>query len=162
MSDLDTFQFWGEKYNAKEFRNKFSSIPFFEKNSAKNKCIDMIEGNKVLDIGCGLGYFVMSAGVCFPEKQIDGCDYFSDNIEGAKFLFPEHKNHFFEASVYQLEFEAGYYDCITFQAVIEHLEQAALAVKQINQSLKINGYLIVTTDNPYGLCFLFSFFLKTK
>jgi len=52
-------------------------------------------------------------------------------------------------SVYSLTFDAGSLDCVTLQATIEHLEQAALAVKEINRVLRPGGVLIVSTDNPY-------------
>jgi ubiquinone/menaquinone biosynthesis C-methylase UbiE len=52
-------------------------------------------------------------------------------------------------SVYRLEIADASVDCITLQEVIEHLEGAALAIKEVNRVLKQNGVLVVSVPNPF-------------
>ena len=47
---------------------------------------------------------------------------------------------------------------MTFQEVIEHIEQCAGALREINRVLRLGGSLIVTTRNPYALHEMKSFF----
>ena len=42
-------------------------------------------------------------------------------------------------SIYDLDFKDASYDCVTMQEVLEHLEGAAQAVKEINRILKVGG-----------------------
>lgn len=112
-------------------------------------CLALVDGDRVVDIGCNKGEFVTELLKRFPEKHVLGVDYSSDHIEKARFNHPEHRDCFRVMSVYDLELEPNSVDCVSLQATIEHLEQAALAIKQINRVLKKGGSLIVTTDNPY-------------
>lgn len=120
-------------------------------------CLDLIEGRVVLDVGCYEGGFVRRIRQRYPEKTILGVDYFEENIRRARELNPDMAENFRCLSVYDLALPPASVDCVTFQAAIEHLEQAALAVKQINRVLRPGGYLVLTTDNPYGWRYLLAF-----
>ena len=52
-------------------------------------------------------------------------------------------------NTYELSSIKHRYDTILFQEVIEHLEGAALAIKEINRVLKIGGELILSTPTAY-------------
>lgn len=156
MAEQTIFQINGRSYPADECRAAFGTVP--EPSPAKAMCLDMLQGRRIIDIGCGLGYFVAMASERFPESHVAGAEYFEDNFNAARFLFGAGNDRFHHTSVYDLTFEDGTWDCVTFQAVIEHLEQAALAVKEINRVMTPGGHLIVTTDNPYALHHMYGFF----
>lgn len=137
----------GRAYAPEELKAAFGRLPPL--SNRKRACLDLIEGERIVDIGCHLGYFVETLIDRFPGKDVRGIDYHRGNVEAARLLFPDHADRFHVMSVYDLDFEAASVDCMTFQATIEHLEQAALAVKEINRALRPGGVLIVTTDNPY-------------
>lgn len=113
------------------------------------KCLGMLEGEKIVDIGCYAGSFVSKAIEKYPSKNIIGVDYFEDNIRIAHLLLPHLRDRFIKMSVYDLTFEPESIDCITFQEVIEHLEDASRAIKGINLVLKTGGLLILSTNNAY-------------
>jgi SAM-dependent methyltransferase len=54
-------------------------------------------------------------------------------------------------SIYRLEIADASVDCITLQEVLEHLEGAALAIKELNRVLKQDGVLVISVPNPYYL-----------
>lgn len=118
-------------------------------DNRQEKCLSMIEGESVVDVGCYTGGFVCAAMERWPSKDIVGVDYFDDNIRIAHLLYPLLRERIIKMSVYELQFGDDSIDCVTFQEVIEHLEGAALAIKEINRVLKPDGVLILSTTNPF-------------
>jgi len=113
------------------------------------RVLDLIEGERLLDIGCYVGGFAKAFAEQHPSGSVTAIDYDPESVRIARVLHPEMANSFLRMSVYELDLPDGSMDCVTFQEVIEHLEGAALAVKEINRVLRPGGALIVTTPNPY-------------
>src|SRR5262249_18475789 len=103
----------------------------------------------VVDIGCYVGTFVREASRRFPDKTIIGVDYFEDNIRIAQLLYPDMRDRFRRMSVYRLEIADPSIDCVTLQEALEHLEGAALAIKEVNRVLKHGGALLVSVPSPF-------------
>jgi len=118
-------------------------------NDRQLKCLKMIEGGKIIDIGCYCGIFVNEAIKRFPGKDIIGLDYSEENIKIAHMLFPQYKGRIIKMNVCNLAMPDNSVDCITLQEVIEHLGEVGLALKEISRILKPGGILIVSTNNPY-------------
>lgn len=146
MSEPERFLVDGEYRSADECRLLFANQRL---DDHQRKTLELIEGDTVVDVGCYTGFFVSEASKRFPDKTIVGLDYFDDNIRLARMLHPELGARLRRMSVYRTEFGDDSIDCITMQDVIEHLEGAAAAVKEINRILKPGGFLIVTTPNPF-------------
>lgn len=113
------------------------------------KIMERIEGDSVVDVGCYSGEFVAAAAQRFPGKRILGVDYFVDNIRIAHLLHPDLRDRFRRMSAYALDFADDSIDCVTLQEVIEHLEGAASAIKEINRVLRPGGVLLVSAPNPF-------------
>jgi len=77
--------------------------------------------HRILDIGCGHGYFLKHTNA---QEKI-GIDK--------------------EADIYNLSYPDGYFDTITMLAVIEHLEHPQKAIDEVYRLLKRGGCLIITT-----------------
>lgn len=82
------------------------------------------KGERLLDIGCGDGYFLRRSK-CTENYGVD--KLFGDNI------------------VDKLDFPDSYFDYVTMLAVIEHLEQPEKIIREIHRILKPGGKLIFTT-----------------
>lgn len=156
MSDAERFLIDDKYLTAAEYRAQASAQPMANRQI---KALDLVEGDVVVDVGCYAGAFVAEAARRFPRKTIIGIDYFDDNIRLAHTLYPELRDRLRRMSVYQLEFPDASIDCVTLQEVIEHLEGAAAAVKEINRILKPGGALIVTAPNPFYWRQMLMFFL---
>ena len=115
----------------------------------QRRVLQQIEGDTIVDVGCYAGQFVGEAARRFPGKTIIGVDYYDDNISIAQLLYPEMRDRFRLMSAYRLDFADASLDCVTMQEVIEHLEGAALAIKEANRVLKPGGALIVSVPNPF-------------
>jgi ubiquinone/menaquinone biosynthesis C-methylase UbiE len=113
------------------------------------RVLNLLEGDRILDIGCYTGEFARAAIDKRPNATLVAVDYDSENLRIARTLYPEMAAAFRQMSVYELAFPDASVDCVTFQEVIEHLEGAALAIKEINRVLTIGGCLVVTTPNAY-------------
>jgi ubiquinone/menaquinone biosynthesis C-methylase UbiE len=146
MSDAATYLVDGQRLSADECHTLLAGQPPLHRQF---QVLARIEGAVVLDVGCGTGQFVREASRRFPDKMIIGVDYSEDNIRIAHLLNPQLAGRFRRMSAYRLEFADGSIDCVTMQEVLEHLEGAALAVKEANRVLGPAGILIVSVPNPY-------------
>jgi SAM-dependent methyltransferase len=127
-------------------RERYPELPLFERH---HKVLDLAEGESVLDVGCYTGTFVCEAIRRFPKKNVLGIDYSAEHIRIAQLLHPDMRDRFRCMSVYKLPLEEESFDCVTLQEALEHLEGAALAVKEINRVLKRGGVLIISIPNPF-------------
>jgi ubiquinone/menaquinone biosynthesis C-methylase UbiE len=121
-------------------------LPLFERHL---KVLALVEGDTIVDVGCYTGTFVHEAALRFPDKTVLGIDYSAERIRTAQLLYPDMREHFRAMSVYKLALDDASVDCITLQETLEHLEGAALALKELNRVLKLDGVLIVSVPNPY-------------
>jgi 2-polyprenyl-3-methyl-5-hydroxy-6-metoxy-1,4-benzoquinol methylase len=125
-------------------------------NLRQTKCLEYVEGKKVIDIGCYLGGFCKELKVKKPDAEVYGIDYFEDHIELAKILNRGVDIHFDVMSVYSMKYPDSYFDCVTFQEIIEHLSNPNDALREINRVLKPEGILVISTNNVYYLAYLVS------
>jgi ubiquinone/menaquinone biosynthesis C-methylase UbiE len=146
MNDAATYLFDGNRLSADQCRSLLGTMPLLDRQA---KVLARIEGDTILDVGCQTGLFVREASRRFPDKTIIGLDYSDDNVRIAQLLHPQLGGRFRQMTAYRLDFPDESIDCITFQEVLEHLEGAALAVKEANRVLKVGGVLIISVPNPY-------------
>jgi ubiquinone/menaquinone biosynthesis C-methylase UbiE len=71
---------------------------------------------------------------------------------------PELSERFSRMSAYKLELNDASVDCVTLQEVLEHLEGAAQATKEINRVLKNGGILVLSVPNPFYVSAMLAFF----
>ncbi|MGA2125734.1 MAG: methyltransferase domain-containing protein [Xanthobacteraceae bacterium] len=146
MSDASSYQVDGHRRSTDECH----SLPAAEQLPDRQvEVMARIEGAVVVDVGCGTGQFVREASRRFPHKTIIGVDASDDEIRVARLLHPQLAERFRRMSAYRLEFAEASVDCITMQEVLEHLEGAALAVKEANRVLRPGGVLVVSAPNPF-------------
>lgn len=145
QAPAETYLVDGKHLSADQCRALFGAMPLFDRQI---KVLERVEGDSIIDIGCYTGAFVREASRRFPDKIVIGIDYFEDNIRIAHLLYPDIRDHFRRMSIYRLEIADGSVDCVTLQEVLEHLEGAALAIKEVNRILKPGGALVVSVPNP--------------
>jgi len=122
-------------------------------------CLEMVKGSIpeikgdafLVDIGCYGGGFLEAVNHLFPDMKVEGLDYFADNIEIAKLLYPGKSDQFRKKSVYELDYEDDSVDVVILQEVIEHLDRPVDAIRGINRILKQGGYLILSIPNACSL-----------
>ena len=98
--------------------------------------------SSVLDIGCGLGYFLSALKPQIKKYGVEdskfACKYIKDNFQDINIL-----NGSYElVENFKIKF-----DVVMFYHVIEHLKDPPKALKIIKKVLKKNGILILGTPN---------------
>lgn len=104
------------------------------------------EKGKILDIGCGPGWFLD----CAKDRGWEpyGIDYSNFFVENVKKL---------GITVYQgdfkkVKFEDNSFDVITAFDVIEHLKEPCELLRYIHKKLKSDGLLVLATADSGSLC----------
>lgn len=119
----------------------------------------MVDGMRVLDVGCGLGYAPVQYAT-YRRVECHGIDYAKNMIEGARALVqrdrPALKGSvaFTEASVTDLPFPDGHFDVVTSSRCLMALldwELQKKALLEIRRVLKAGGTLVLMEGTFEGL-----------
>ena len=97
---------------------------------------------KLLDIGCGLGFFLKRMQDIYETYGIDISEY---AVEEARKAAVRSKIKI--CSVIELPFEDNFFDDVTAFYIVEHLEEPSLFFKKIQRILKKDGSLVISTPN---------------
>ncbi len=127
--------------------------------------LGLIEGNRVLDLGCGEGRHVLS--LCTSEKVISvGVDLQLRDLLAAREKF--HQHHFSQkiaghfglaaADALHLPFADHTFDTIICSEVLEHIPDYESALREIHRVLKPGGVLSVSVPRfvPEWVCWKLS------
>lgn len=117
--------------------------------SRVEKTLELAEGDKVLDIGCYIGY--MSYLLAKKHKEVTGIDILSHNIQIAEEKFKLSNLRFMVMEAENLSFPNETFDCIILTEVIEHIENPMDLLKRIHALLRPDGFLIISTPNPISV-----------
>jgi 2-polyprenyl-3-methyl-5-hydroxy-6-metoxy-1,4-benzoquinol methylase len=107
-------------------------------------CSGMLKG-KVLDAGCGDGFFSNQLTHFDAVKDITGIDISEKAIEMALEKYPN--NHFRQASLNKIPCENASFDSIVMVEVIEHLVDIDGTLGDLSRVLKPGGLLLITTSD---------------
>lgn len=103
--------------------------------------------HRVLDMGCGRGYYTHSL-TFFPFiRKIDAVDINGHYLKAAKEHCTDTRIFFHQADIYSLPFPDNTFDCIIFSEVLEHIPNEKKALGELRRVLKKNGTLLVTVPN---------------
>lgn len=111
--------------------------------------IEDVAHKKIVDLGCLYGTFCKEISKKFPSSDIIAGDYDEEHLRIARLVYPEIATSFQILNAYELDIVDSSVDVLTFQEVIEHLEGAANAIKEINRVLKTGAELILSTPTAY-------------
>lgn len=128
----------GEEKHYTDFvtKNKISSEPFEVLKQIKWK------GKKVLDVGCGTGFFSYLAAK--KGAQVLGIDYSKKGIEIAKEKYQHRNLEFKKLDVIEIKEK---FDVVVSIGVIEHMDDPFQILKFLKNRLNSDGKIIITTPN---------------
>jgi len=108
----------------------------------KNKIVlDGINGQWILDVGCGSGEVLKH----LVNKTAFGVDIGEDFVSYCQTHYPF--AHVSQQDAMNLEFDNGMFDDVVCTEVLEHLDDPDRAMGEFNRILKSNGRLILTTPH---------------
>jgi len=111
-----------------------------------------LKGNeRVLDAGCGDGYYLKLLHELYPNLELYGIDIDTKalavaNINLEKEL-KDKKIIIYERSINETEFKDNFFDAVFSTEVLEHVPDDLGAVKEVKRVLKENGKYIFTVPN---------------
>lgn len=141
-----------------------SSYAMLNRKNVVMRLIDSIkiEGNKLLDIGCGAGSYVPE----FIQRgyEVWGIDISPKMIEQAnRMLIKEGLTHyarFCQGDIENLSFPLSSFDIVVVVGVIEYLETDRKVVKEIYRVTKPKGIVVITLNNKRSYSNFRTYILK--
>lgn len=108
---------------------------------------------KILDVGCGRGFYLKALSLFKFPKEIHGIDINKDYLKVAKNICNDNRVFIQQANIYSLPFPNNYFDFIIASEILEHLKNDIAALLEIKRVLKPKGLVVITVPN-YNFPFL--------
>ena len=102
-----------------------------------------IDGKKIIDVGCGIGFLLLDLQKNFKPAKLVGSDFSKKAVEFSEKKFPDIE--FFQQDLNDPI--PGKYDVILCTEVLEHLEKPFLAIKNMLDALDGPGSIVLTVPN---------------
>lgn len=138
----------GPGYDRAQLRRMLSNeadMAFKRRAEAVFDFLDIAAGDRVLDMGCGRGFFLNLMRHLFPGAQVTGVELDRPllpraraNVPGAQVL---------NGTVYHLPFADGAFDKVVFTEVLEHIPDDGAALHELYRVLAPGGVLGLTTPH---------------
>ena len=124
-------------------------------NSVKGRILKNMKlrkGIKVLDAGCGRGFFLQKLVKFYNKKmELYGLDISNVVIRNAKLNLPTVR--FIVSSIEKTPFNNEFFDCVVCSEVLEHVYNPCDAIREIARITKKEGQIIFTTPNFHSILF---------
>lgn len=148
--NINTKEYWDGIYGSPDKRHDYAthgtSIAVQEGTATARFTTALKEvknGDKFLDIGCGVGVLTQLVKSTHPECEVYGVDISSKAIEDNKKENPT--IHYSQGTVNNLSFDNEMFDVIFSGEVLEHLDDPQVLLTEGFRLLKDGGKMIVTT-----------------
>lgn len=109
--------------------------------------IKKIMPKKVLDAGCGRGFYINSLTNFDFIEEIHGVDIVDKYLKIAKKNSLDNRIKIRKADIYSLPYPNNYFDVIVCSEVLEHLAWDKKALFELKRVLKPSGTLLITVPN---------------
>lgn len=107
--------------------------------------LDPKPGEKILDVGCGDGFYTEK--IARKGAEVTGIDIRKKALIRARNRALSQKLHFIEMNAEELDFPENYFDKVISFCVIEHLQDDEKTLRQIARLLKPGGRLFISADS---------------
>ena len=126
-----------------KYQMRLESADSFLINARKDLILDMVEGKKVLDIGCGTGF--VTNKIAKTGREVVGIDIEQEGIRIArKNAGKKDKVKYLLGDFFDFKFKKGSFDSVILADVLEHVKEEGRMLHEILKVLKKNGVLILT------------------
>ncbi len=115
------------------------------------EAVEPSDGDKILDLGCGTGYYLFLLSNLPVKLNLTGVDNDDKALREAK-SFLSRKIRFILSDSHRLPFRDSTFDKVVASEVLEHLEDDQKALKEIFRILKHQGILVISTPS---ICYPF-------
>jgi ubiquinone/menaquinone biosynthesis C-methylase UbiE len=104
------------------------------------------DGEKILDLGCGTGYYLFLLSNLSLKLQLTGLDNDKRALEEAKASLSKSISYILSDS-HKLPFKNNTFDKIIASEVLEHLRDDQKAIQEVYRILKPGGVFVISTPS---------------
>ena len=104
----------------------------------------LLNGAKILDLGCGPGHYTKSLR---EFGEVTGIDLSDEAITVAKSKYPHIQ--FLTGNLYDFPFPLNAFDIVVSQEVFDHVEDQVAFLERVAEILRPHGYLILSCTNRF-------------
>lgn len=110
--------------------------------------LDPKKGEKILDLGCGDGFYLHLLSNLDLEIELVGSDYDKNALNSAQKNLNTNKIKLVQADLMKkLPFPNDYFDGIIMSEVLEHLQDDVKGMKEVRRILKKGGRVVLSVPN---------------
>ncbi len=109
--------------------------------------LDLKEGDKVLEVGCGNGYYLSLLNRLNIKLELTGIDQDILALKDAAKFIGDKKVKLVLGDAVKLPFKAASFDSLVMSEVIEHVKDEEKVLKEAFRVLKKGGIMALTTCN---------------
>ncbi len=100
---------------------------------------------RILDVGCGRGFYARAIAALYPRAAVVGVDYSPAHLAVARAQAPA--ANFARADARTLPFPAGAFDAVVCSEVLEHIVEDDRALSEISRVLSADGLLLISVPH---------------
>ncbi len=133
-------------YYPKNYHDDRDSNEHIERYLLQTEYLPKLTSEKVLDIGCARGDFLIYLKKLYPHIELYGVDFFSDKVNSKEIFF-------INKLLQDCNFKDSEFDIITAWAVFEHLHTPSIYFEEVSRILKKYGkfiFLVTNSESLYG------------
>lgn len=105
------------------------------------------EGEKVVDLGCGTGYYLYLLNNLPVSLKLTGFDYDKKALDEAEVILSDRKIDFLSGDMHKMPFKDNSFDKAISSEVLEHLREDTQALREVFRILKSGGIFIVSVPS---------------
>ena len=103
--------------------------------------------SKILDLGCGRGFYLKGLRNLFPRTENTGIDLNPAYLETTRRFLDDPKTSIVQGDAQKLPFGKNSFDRLIASEILEHLPKDQKALKEIKRVLKPGGIAMITVPN---------------
>lgn len=104
-------------------------------------------GEKIIDLGCGTGYYLYLLSSLPVNLRLTGFDYDKKALAEAKLMLSDKRIDFTLGDMHKMPFKKSTFDKAVASEVLEHLRDDEKALKEIFRILKPGGTLVISVPS---------------
>lgn len=109
--------------------------------------LDLMSGGKIIDIGCGDGYYLHLLSSLPINNYLLGFDYDKIVLDNARKNLGNKKIKLVNGSATNMQFNDNSFDNAIMTEVLEHIEDDKKALSEVYRIIKPKGVLLLTVPN---------------
>lgn len=105
------------------------------------------KGEKIVDLGCGTGYYLFLLSNLGVSVSLTGFDNDDRSIKEAEEMMQGKRIKFITGDLHKISFQSQSFDKAVMSEVLEHVENDEKVLKEIHRILKPNGLLVLSVPS---------------